>query len=181
MVQAWQRQGVDSLACEGWAVRFYSVERNKRITQQNKTKNKNMKATKQNKTQKQNMEATDENKYASVDFTSLDPIMDGIWKGECSLMNALRKIWNAQADKSAPLEFRKAFVAHAVRKGYSEKWAGEVAHAAGFQIRASGGGRKPKSDAEKRKARIAKLKAELKDLKLTKSELEEFVSDLAKR
>ena len=127
------------------------------------------------------MKATNENKYASVNFKSLEPLMAAVWKGECNLMDALRKLWNAQVDKSAPLEFRKAFVAFAKSKGYSEKWAGETAHAAGFQIRASGGGRKPKSEAEKRKAKIAKLKAELKDLKLTKSELQEFVSDLAKR
>jgi hypothetical protein len=92
------------------------------------------------------MKATKENKYASVDFTSLDPIMDGIWQGECTLMDALRKLWDAQADKSAPLEFRKAFVAHAVRKGYSEKWAGEVACDAGFRLRAKGGGRKPSDE-----------------------------------
>jgi len=106
--------------------------------------------TKQNKNK--SMKATKENKYASVNFTSLEPIMAGIWQGECKLMDALLAIWNAQVDKSAPLEFRKAFVAFAVAKGYSEKWAGEVACDAGFRLRAKGGGRKasdkPKADSK---------------------------------
>jgi hypothetical protein len=40
MVQAWRVQGVAAQVCEGRCVRLYSVERNKRITQQNKTKTK---------------------------------------------------------------------------------------------------------------------------------------------
>lgn len=93
--------------------------------------------------------ATKQNKYASVNFTSLEPIMKGIWKGECSLMDALLALWNAQADKSAPLEFRKAFVAFAVSKGYDAKWAGIVACDAGFRVRAAGGGRKKSKPSDK--------------------------------
>lgn len=85
----------------------------------------------QNKTEKQN-----------IDFTSLLPFMEAVHKAEVKLMDALLALWNAQADKSNPMAFRRAFVEFAVSKGYSNKWAGEIACDAGFRLRAAGGGRK---------------------------------------
>ncbi len=68
---------------------------------------------------------------------------------------------------------------------YSEKWLRDIARAADIKQRfAPEGeklGRKPKTDAEKRKFAIAKLKKDLLALKLTPAELKEFTRDLAKR
>lgn len=97
------------------------------------------------------MKATNENK-SNIDFTSLLPFMEAVHKAEVKLMDALLALWNAQADKSNPMAFRRAFVEFAVSKGYSNKWAGEIACDAGFRLRAAGGGRKasdkPKADSK---------------------------------
>ena len=57
-------------------------------------------------------------------------------------MDALSTLWDKQADKSKPMEFRKGFIEFAVSKKYDRRWAMEIAVAAGFRARAAGGGRK---------------------------------------
>jgi hypothetical protein len=114
---------------------FLFCQRNKRIAQLKQIrKQKSM----QNKTEKQN-----------IDFTSLLPFMEAVHKAEVKLMDALLALWNAQADKSNPMAFRRAFVEFAVSKGYSNKWAGEIACDAGFRLRAAGGGRKASKPSDK--------------------------------
>ena len=57
-------------------------------------------------------------------------------------MNALLALWDKQADKSKPMEFRKGFIEFATANNYDRRWAMEIAVAAGFRARAAGGGRK---------------------------------------
>lgn len=106
---------------------------------------------------------TKTNRYAQVDFSPLLPIMEGIHKGEGSLMDGLLALWAAQTDKSAPMEFRLVFVTFAVAAGYCKAWAGQVARDAGFRVRAErsdkGGTKadKPKADKPKGKVTPAQL------------------------
>ena len=67
------------------------------------------------------------NRYSKVDFSPLLPLMLAVHKKEVPLMAAFLKMWNAQADKSAPLEFREVFTGFALEQGYCDKWAGAVA------------------------------------------------------
>ena len=87
-----------------------------------------------------------ETKQNTIDFTSLLPIMKGIWKGECNLMGGLLALWEKQTDKSSPMAFRKAFITFAGSKGYCKEWAGKIARDAGFRVRAE------RSDKNKPKA-----------------------------
>lgn len=57
------------------------------------------------------------------------------------LADALITLWNAQ-DVRDEKAFRKGFIEFAVSKKYDRRWAMEVAVAAGFRARATGGGRK---------------------------------------
>jgi hypothetical protein len=92
----------------------------------------------QNKTEKQN-----------IDYTSLLPLMLSVHKAEMTLMDALLELWNKQADKSKPMEFRKGFIEFAVANKYDRRWAMEIAVAAGFRARAAGGGRKASKPSDK--------------------------------
>lgn len=85
---------------------------------------------------------TDKKQNVAINFSSLLPLMKRVHEAEVSLMDALRSLWNAQADKSNPLAFRKAFIEFATANKYDRRWAMEVAVDAGFRARAAGGGRK---------------------------------------
>jgi len=89
----------------------------------------------------------------TIDFTSLLPIMEGIWKGECNLMDGLLALWAKQTDKSSPMAFRKAFIDFAESNGYCRAWAGQIARDAGFRVRAErsdkGGTKAGKPQADK--------------------------------
>jgi hypothetical protein len=66
-------------------------------------------------------------------------------------------MWNAQADKSAPLEFREVFTAFALEQGYCDKWAGQIARDAdrdlfGIRGKRSDIGKAKDKDETKKKA-----------------------------
>ncbi len=123
----------------------------------------------QNKTEKQN-----------IDYTSLLPLMLSVHKAEMTLMDALLALWNKQADKSKPMEFRKGFIEFAVANKYDRRWAMEIAVAAGFRARAAGGGRKA---SDKPKASQGKpTKASDVDLsQMPKGELVKLMANIAAR
>ena len=77
-----------------------------------------------------------------TNYASLLPLMAACHKSELTLMDALLTLWDKQADKSKPMEFRKGFIEFAVSNKYDKRWAMEIAVAAGFRARAAGGGRK---------------------------------------
>lgn len=117
----------------------------------------------------------------NIDFSSLLPFMEAVHKAEVKLMDALLALWNAQADKSNPMAFRRAFVEFAVSKGYSNKWAGEIACDAGFRLRAAGGGRK-KSKPSKSASVSKPTRADQIDLSaMSKSELRKLIAEAAAR
>jgi hypothetical protein len=121
-----------------------------------------------------------QNKTNAIDFTSLLPFMEAVHKAEVKLMDALLAVWHKQDDKSNPMAFRRAFVEFAVSKGYTARWAGEVACDAGFRVRAAGGGRKA---SDKPKATAGKpTKASDVDLsQMPKSELVKLMANIAAR
>jgi hypothetical protein len=77
-----------------------------------------------------------------TNYASLLPLMASCHKAEVTLMDALLTLWDKQADKSKPMEFRKGFIEFAEANNYDRRWAMEIAVAAGFRARAAGGGRK---------------------------------------
>lgn len=133
------------------------------------------------------MKATKQNKNtASIDFTSLLPLMHAVHKAEVSLMDALLALWNAQADKSNPMAFRKAFIEFAVANKYDRRWAMEVAVDAGFRARAAGGGRKKSKPADAPKGKVSKpnkpTRADQIDLSaMPKGELQKLILAAAAR
>ena len=91
------------------------------------------------------MNKTNKKVTAAVDYNKLLPKMGMVDKAECSLADALRKLWDGTIRKRGDvslLEFRKGFIAFAVAKKYDKRWAMEIAVKAGFRGRAAGGGRK---------------------------------------
>ena len=76
-----------------------------------------------------------------TNYASLLPLMAACHKAEVTLMDALLALWD-KTDKSKPMEFRKGFIEFAVANKYDRRWAMEIAVAAGFRARATGGGRK---------------------------------------
>lgn len=85
---------------------------------------------------------TNKKQNVSINFSSLLPLMKAVHKAEVTLMDALLALWNKQADKSKPMEFRKSFIAFAISHKYDRRWAMEVCVEAGFRARSAGGGRK---------------------------------------
>lgn len=114
-------------------------------------------------------------KKLMIDFTPLVPLMGAVHRAEIKLMDALLALW--EKTDSDPMEFRRAFVAFAVSKGYTQRWAGEIACAAGFRLRAGGGGRKPSA---KSADKVTKVLAFIAKLDMTKAELAKLAKQLAK-
>ena len=114
-------------------------------------------------------------KKLMIDFSPLVPLMGAVHRAEIKLMDALLALW--EKTDSDPMEFRRAFVAFAVSKGYTEKWAGEIACAAGFRLRSAGGGRKPSA---KSADKVTKVLAFIAKLDMTKAELAKLAKQLAK-
>jgi hypothetical protein len=109
-----------------------------------------------------------------TNYASLLPIMKAVHAAEMSLMDALLALWDKQADKSKPMEFRKGFIEFAVANKYDRRWAMEIAVAAGFRARAAGGGRKSTKPAKNTaEALMAQAKA------LPAKELKRFMKMLA--
>ena len=77
-----------------------------------------------------------------TNYASLLPLMKAVHKAEVTLGAALEALWETQKHIMKPLEFRAGFIAFAVANNYDKRWAMEIAVAAGFRARATGGGRK---------------------------------------
>ena len=87
-------------------------------------------------------------KYPQIDFKRGNCIVEGVEIAKPILVTLLanfRKLHNHCSDE----QFRAQWQAYAVARGYTFKWADDLARAAGIRLRAAGAGAKPKSKSEK--------------------------------
>ena len=85
----------------------------------------------------------------NIAFDTIQPLMLAVHKGERKLVVALTQL----REKHSRLDdrtFADAFIAFGESLDYTTRWLGDILRECGIKRRASGGGRKPASLAEKK-------------------------------
>lgn len=94
------------------------------------------------------------NKNTNISFVGFKPLMEAVHTSETRLIDKLKKhrAKYMHLDASTYVAEWVSFGITIPKKNgmvYSEKWLRDIARDAGIKQRASGGGRKPKTDAQK--------------------------------
>lgn len=114
-----------------------------------------------------------------IDFTALKPDMLSVHDAERGLIGKLTALRAAHPSIS-DADFRAEWIAFGEALGYTTRWLGDIARDAGIRLRASGAGRKAKSDEQKAEEAFAKWLASMPE-EMTKKQVALAIAALAKR
>lgn len=116
-----------------------------------------------------------------VSFAKLAPLMLSIHNGESRLVKALVAMKLEHPDMEDK-EFAEQYIAWGESLDYTTRWLGDILRMAGIKRRASGGGRKPASPAEKKSKQAEAFKVWLASMpkELTAVQVKAVTAKLAK-